>query len=294
MANTNLFEIFLVVAEKGNITKASEKLFISQPAVSKSIKALESELGGKLFERKNKGVELTTEGKYIYNKVKPLFDELSSVYNYFSSVKKLETGILRIGTNTSNVTILISGVMNKFIAKYPNVEIKIKRMKDTSLLRDLKNNEFDLIIIDSFLKKPDLEEVKSYSVNYSVVGNKAFYEKYVNKPMSPSDFAKSPLALITLGNTSRKNIDTYFANHDLQLFPKYEMENYGLILDLIKRGVAIGVVNLDYFQTEIEKGEIFKINTDFEIDKRNISVVKFNGKQINPARDIFIEMLKTS
>ena len=178
MANINLFEVFIAVADRGNITKASQHLFISQPAVTKSIKQLESELGGKLFIRKNKGVELTVEGKYVYNKVKPLIKELENVYQYFSQVKKLEAGVLRIGTATSNVTILLSTSLNEFIVKYPFVEIKIKRAKESTLIGDLVGGELDLIVIDSKLKKPNLEEVKKFSVNYSVVGNKDFYNKY--------------------------------------------------------------------------------------------------------------------
>ena len=292
MANINLFEVFIAVADKGNITKASQHLFISQPAVTKSIKQLESELGGKLFIRKNKGVELTVEGKYVYNKVKPLIKELENVYQYFSQVKKLEAGVLRVGTATSNVTILLSTSLNEFIVKYPFVEIKIKRAKEATLIGDLVGGELDLIVIDSKLKKPNLEEVKKFSVNYSVVGNKDFYNKYKNSPLSREEFASCPLALISSSNTSRRNIDSYFGAYGITLNAKYEMENYGLVLDLIKRGLAIGVVNLEYFKAELEKGEIYKINTSFEIDKREISVVKYKQGQTNPAKDAFIDMLK--
>lgn len=292
MANINLFEVFIAVADKGNITKASQHLFISQPAVTKSIKQLESELGGKLFIRKNKGVELTVEGKYVYNKVKPLIKELENVYQYFSQVKKLEAGVLRVGTATSNVTILLSTSLNEFIVKYPFVEIKIKRAKEATLIGDLVGGELDLIVIDSKLKKPNLEEVKKFSVNYSVVGNKDFYNKYKNSPLSREEFASCQLALISSSNTSRRNIDSYFGAYGITLNAKYEMENYGLVLDLIKRGLAIGVVNLEYFKAELEKGEIYKINTSFEIDKREISVVKYKQGQTNPAKDAFIDMLK--
>lgn len=290
MANTNLFKIFTVVAEKGSITKASEKLFISQPAITKSIKQLEEELGGKLFERKNRGVELTVEGKHIYDKVKPLLAELDGVYDYFSNVNKLKTGVLRIGTTTSNITMLLSRTINKFINKYPNINIKIVRASEESLIGELKNNELDLAVIDSEQVRQGLSVVKEFSVTYSIVGNKKFYNKYVNKPLTRENFSNLPLALIGRGHTSRLNIDSYFAEYDITLSPKYEMENYGLIMDLIKRGLAVGVVNLEYFPNELEKEEIFKLNTNFEIDKRGISVVKFNQTE-NNAKDVFVKML---
>ena len=264
MANTNLLTIFIEVADRGSITKASERLYISQPAITKSIKQLESELGGKLFERKNRGVELTAEGRHIYEKVKPLLKELDSVYDYFSSVNKLKTGVLRIGTTTSNITILFSGALNKFINKYPGIEIKIVRGRENNLIASLRNNEIDLALIDRENIKPDLKVVKEYFVNYCVVGNKKYFLRFSKKKMTRENFASLPLALIGSAHTSRRNIDLYFANYGLKLAPKYEMENYGLIIDLIKKGVAIGVVNLDYFKTELEKGANFLKRRDYE------------------------------
>lgn len=294
MANTNLFKIFIEVANNGSITKASEKLYISQPAITKSIKQLELELGGNLFERKNRGVELTTEGKYIYDKVLPLINDLDNVYSYFDDVKKLKTGVLRIGTTTSNITLLISNTLNSFILKYPNVEIKITRAKESSIFNQLRNNELDLAFMDSNMIKPDVNEVAKFNVNYSVVGNKDYFNKYNTTPLSIEEFALSPLALISTSNTSRKNIDSFFNNFGLKLNAKYEMENYGLIIDLIKRGVAIGIVNLDYFKQEVKNNEIFCIKTAFQIDKRTISLVKSNKEFDNPAKKIFIEMLNST
>ena len=109
--------------------------------------------------------------------------------------------------------------------------------------------------------------------------------------MSLQEFAKSPLALITSGNTSRENIDSYFKTFNITLKAKYEIENYGLIVDLIKKGSAVGVVNLEYFKNELDKKEIYKINTDFDIDNRNISLVSDKNTE-NPAKEEFIKYLK--
>jgi len=292
MSNLNLLNVFIEVANSGNITKAAERLYISQPAITKSIKQLENEIGGKLFERKNKGVVLTPEGEVIYNKVKPLINGINNVYDYFPNVQKLRSGVLRIGTVTSNITILLSKALNEFIRRYPKIEIKITRGKENSLINMLKNNELDLLILDTKSIKKDLEEIRLYNVKYSIVGNEDYYKKHKSKPMTKEIFASSPLALINSGNTSRKNIDAYFNKFNIELNAKYEMENYGLIIDLIKSGAAIGVVNLDYFSKEVENREIFKIHTDFEIEQRTISVVKSAGNYENPARNVFIEILK--
>ena len=86
MTNLNLYRIFCEVAKEKNITKASDNLYISQPAVSSAIKELEASLGGQLFIRKNKGVVLTGYGQEIYNLVLPCIEKLSTVDTFFEDI----------------------------------------------------------------------------------------------------------------------------------------------------------------------------------------------------------------
>ena len=92
MIDFELYRIFVIVAEEENITKASERLNISQPALTKQIKNLENQLSVKLFERKNKGVELTAYGKELYEKLKNLVEELSKIDNQVGKVKCINIG----------------------------------------------------------------------------------------------------------------------------------------------------------------------------------------------------------
>ena len=292
MANYNLLKIFMCVAEQGNITKASDKLSISQPAVTKSIKQLEEEMQGELFVRKNKGVTLTKEGKHIYDKVSKLLDELDNLYLYCPNTKKLESGTLRLGTTTSNVTLLISKQLNSFLKKYPKLDINVKRGEENELTSLLLSDEMDLAVMDSEFVRPELEIVKKYSVNYAVVGSKEVMEKYKDKPMTKEEFASSNLALITSGKTSRQNIDNYFAAYGIKLDAKYELESYSLIYEIIKQGIAVGVVNPEYFRHEIERQRICVINTDFKIDSRVICLVGNKNAKSNRIKDEFIKFLE--
>ena len=286
MANLNLLKYFVTIAEVKNITKASEKLYVSQPALTKAIKQLEEEMGGKLLERKNKGVELTTEGKYVYSKLKPMLENIENLYDYFGSVNKLEKGVLRIATITSNITLLLNSYLDQFISKFPNIEVIIKRGKEASVSYELKENEIDFAFLDSEFVKPDMQVVKKFAVKYAIVGNKSYFDKYLRTPMTMADFVSLPLALISKGKTSRQNIDDFFQNNG------YKMENYDLIIDLIKKGVAIGVVNPDYFVEEIKEGKIHILPTDFEVKKRTICLVKSKIDYHNPAKNKFEELFK--
>ena len=99
--NFELYRIFYTVANHKNITKASKELNISQPAISKSIKNLEEQLGGQLFVRTKRGVILTEEGSEFYNYIKQAIEYISNAENKFTELINLETGCIKIGISTT-------------------------------------------------------------------------------------------------------------------------------------------------------------------------------------------------
>ena len=99
MVKLEFYRVFYVVAKTGNLSKASKELFISQPAVSYGIKQLEEQLGGRLFVRTAKGMELTPEGKMIYEYVSRAYEELMAAENKFSQMRGLEEGTVHIGAS---------------------------------------------------------------------------------------------------------------------------------------------------------------------------------------------------
>ena len=137
MTNLNLYRIFCEVAKEGNITKASDNLYISQPAVSSAIKELETSLGGQLFIRRNKGVVLTNYGQEIYLKVLPCIEKLNEMESFFDDIITLKKGILRIGSNTSNTNQIISAHLVKFASIYPEVKIQMIRDTQENLIKKL-------------------------------------------------------------------------------------------------------------------------------------------------------------
>ena len=97
MVNLDLYRVFYTVAKCGSLTKAAEELYISQPAVSQAVKQLESQLGGKLFNRTHKGMELSdTGGKQIFDTVEKALKLLSEAETKYSELKNTATGVVRI------------------------------------------------------------------------------------------------------------------------------------------------------------------------------------------------------
>ena len=150
MIDFELYRIFVAVADEENITRASEKLNISQPAITKQIKNLENQLSIKLFERKSKGVALTNEGRKIYEKLKGPIEELNRIDAQIGKDK-----IINIGTHNHMGGLIFGKAINQYTLKYPNVTLNLVCEEMDALLKKLKNKEIDIV----FAKKYDNDEV---------------------------------------------------------------------------------------------------------------------------------------
>ena len=120
-----LYRIFYTVATHKNITKASKELNISQPAISKSIKNLEEQLGGQLFIRTKRGVFLTEEGKEFYRYIKQAIEYISNAENKFTELINLETGCIKIGISSTLTKEFLLPYLEEFHRLYPKIDIQI-------------------------------------------------------------------------------------------------------------------------------------------------------------------------
>ncbi len=290
MANLNLYKFFCAVAEEKNISKASEKLFVSQPAVSFSIRELEKELNQQLFVRKSKGVELTAFGKILYSQIKDCVDKFDKIEQMAFRFSKLDQGILRIGACTSNVNQILMEYLTEFAKKYPNVQIVMERDNDDRLLQRLTENSLDMIFVDKSDKIDDFKTVKTFDVDYQLLGNKKFKEKYVEDDVDLKNFPVSDLIVPSVNNGSRTTINKFFANNSIKFEPKYELDSYILLYDFVKKGFGIAFANVDYYKQAIANEEVYVIFPQFKIKARQI-VCLTNFDVSNPALNSFVQII---
>ncbi len=290
MTNLNLYKCFCVVADEKNISKASEKLFISQPAVSFAIKELEQSLNQKLFIRKSKGVLLTTFGEILYNKVKPalqVFDEAETSAEQFSL---LQDGIVRIGSNSSNANQYLVKYLTEFVKAYPSMRVTMIRDNKEALLNKLKNNELDLIFIDKPNSLEQVKLIKEMNIKYQLVGNADYKAKFSTPTIDVERFPFDDLILPSRNNNSRLTIEKYFADSGKRLNPKYELDNYILLYEFVKNGLGIAFVNIEYYEDDIKSGRVSLIYPDFFINARTLACL-VNDKTTNPALTKLIEII---
>ena len=159
--NLDLYKIFYYVAKNENITRAANELSISQPAISRSIKTLENQLGMSLFIRKRDGVILSEAGHLIYEKIKNSMELIESAENDLISLSNLDKGVITIGASKTIIHEYLMPYIKQFHIEFPNIKIRIFTDKTVDLLEKAKLGLIDVIFTNMPFQIPEnFEEVQ--------------------------------------------------------------------------------------------------------------------------------------
>lgn len=274
--NFELYRIFYVVANKKNITKAAEELFISQPAVSKAIKKLENNLGGKLFNRTKKGVVLTEEGKEFYNYIKVALEYINNAENKFNDLINLETGTIKIGVSVTLTKYFLIPLLEEFHDLHPKINIQIDTNITKVLFDKLKNGLLDLVILNlPYKKENDIKIIKCKNIQDAFYANKN-YENLKNKELSLNELNNYPLVLQAKSSNTRTFLDDVAKENNVTLNPNMELASYSLVTEFTKIGFGIGYLTKEYIQDELKNKELFEIKLKEKIPRRSIGIAYSN------------------
>ena len=264
----NLYRIFYVVAKKGNITKAAEELYISQPAVTQAIHSLENQIGATLFIRAKKGVTLTEEAKVLFQFVESGLNYIQNGENKFRELMNIESGTLKIGASTTVTQHVLLKYLDIFREKYPNVNISITNDLTLDLIKLLREGSVDLLILNLPTKEfKDIDVVPFLEVHDTfMVGRK-----------------KKSLAL---EKTNLNNIKEDF------IFQKSPSNvSFNLVKDMTKMGLGIGYITREFAEKELINGELFELNTNVKVPARHIGIATLSNTIPSFAARSFIDII---
>ena len=292
MINLELYRIFYVVAETGNITKASEKLCITQPAVTKHIKNLESQLNTPLFIRTKKGVILNECGEKIFLKVKQALTLLEDTNNIVKNYNCLNIGTIKIGISTTLMKKYLLKYLEIFHNKYPNIIVDIYTDPTKDLITKLKNGMIDLVIgkfPDNFDK--DLNYYELDKTKYIFVANEKYFD-LKNIILKSRDLEKYPILLQEYPSNSRISAEKYFESNGIVIEPKMNIASSNLLVDFINMGSGIGYVTELYVKNDLKNGNLFKVNIVPEPKIISFGIISLKNNIMNNHCKKFIEILK--
>ncbi len=247
--NLNQLKYFVVVANQESITKASDILFVSQPAVSKMIKQLEDELDTKLFDRTGRTLKLNRSGKLFYSYVNDSLEELnrgiSAVTGGLDQTEQPISILMEVASP------FIPSIVTRIKDKFPNVRLSITQHN----VRETDFKQFDFILtskpLQGLTNVPVLKEeiFVGWSINYG----------YSQKFVSPTDLASEKLIGLTPKNPLRVTVDKYFSKRDLTLNYKYEADDPATVRGLIEAGVGLSFIPSVTWQSTSPKVQLARL-----------------------------------
>ncbi len=285
--NIELLKTFYIVAKERNITKASNKLLISQSTVSKSIKNLESQLECQLFTRSKKGVELTKEGQLLYESTEKI---ISILNQNIDKIKKTNTINILVGRVLADKVLL--PYLNQFKKKYPNVRINLKSTDIDGVLTKLRNNEADLALgyyIDNLNDTYEQKKISQELHPIFVCNNS--YKELINKEIQTRELEKYPFIISSKGATTYQYALDFFQENKLDITPTMEILGTSLITQLVKNGLGISILTEEFIKEDLNNKELYKIQLDKELNTRSLNILTYKNRKFSKELNYLINLL---
>lgn len=291
--NLSSYWIFYTVANAGNISKAAKELYISQPAISKSIQKLEESLNCKLFSRSSRGVILTEEGSLLYDHVREAFETLGAGEEKLKRSIELGVGHLKIGVSSTLCKHMLLPYLKEFIRRYPHISISINCQSTNDTLKLLDDNKIDIGLIG----KPDnLKNINFYfleNIEDTFVATSEYIRNLNMRGIKNDEILEnSTLMLLDKNNMSRKYIDDYFQDNEITIADSIDISNMDLLIDFAKIGVGIACVIKSFVSKELEDGCLVEIPLSIPIHQREVGFAYKDNIKPSKSLETFINFYK--
>ena len=292
--NLSSYRIFYTVANTGNISKAAKELYISQPAISKSIQKLEESVGCKLFSRSARGGVLTDEGKLLYEHVSEAFETLTMGEEKLKRSIELGVGHLKIGVSSTLCKYLLLPYLKEFIRQNPHISISISCQSTNDTLKLLEDNKIDIGLIG----KPEnlknihfdfLEEIEDI-----FVAAKDYLRNLKARGIQKDHILQSStLMLLDKNNMTRQYIDDYLQENQIIIKDSIDISDMDLLIDFARIGVGVACVIKNFVREDLENGTLMEIPLGFPIHKREVGFAYKTTTKPSKSLAEFIHFYKT-
>lgn len=286
--NYELYKVFYQVAKSLSFSDAADTLFISQSAVSQSIKTLERRLNQTLFIRSTKRVALTKEGELLLKYIEPAINLISRGENQLCADPK--SGVqLRIGASDTICRYYLVPFLNNFHKKYPNIHIKVTNGTSLQCAKLLERNEVDIIVTNS--PNPALNNMMQ------IIPVKEFHDIFIaneeafpvtNRPLSLQELQEYPILMLDKKSTTSIFLHNLFLENSLDLVPAIELSSNDLLIDLARIGLGIAFIP-DYCVGDTDN--LATISITQEIPSRLLVAAYNTDIPISDAAQYFIDSL---
>lgn len=294
----NLYHAFYTVANTGNVSKASKLLYISQPAISKSISRLEEELNVSLFVRNPRGVVLTEEGKILYSHIHSAFESIKAGEELINQMSSGDISYLHIGTNIPLSRLILLPRLKSFLQKYPRIKIRISIGTTSNLTSMLNSEELDVGLIVHPSPLQTVNFISFGSIHYAFITTPQ-YLKSLNIS-NPNDHTfekilrKSTLFLLDSKTVTRAYIDNYMESNHLTADYITSISSVELLMDLVRQDIGIIAIFKEYVSNELSDGKLIELKPDLPIGETEVGIIYPKNRKQNYSIQAFLNHYKST
>ena len=285
-----LYRVFKEVAETGNISVAAKNLYISQSAVSQSIKQLETALQARLFARSPRGVTLTGEGQMLYQYVRSALGLIATGEDKLSQAQQLLLGTLIIGASDTVTSFFLTPYLEAFHRQHPAIRLKIVSGRSAKVLSMLKSGAVDI----AFASSPADPAVENWPcfATHSVFVAGSDYDCDFDHVYTRQEIADFPLILLERKASSRVFLEQEFLKSGVTLNPEIELSSRSLLVSLARIGLGVAGVTLEFVRKALDAGDIRTLKTDFDIPARSVDRCTLREVTPTAAATAFMTMIR--
>lgn len=299
--NLSLYRVFQKVAQCGSISAAARELYLTQPAVSAQIRALEEELHTRLFFRTGRGVSLTPQGEMLLGYIGRAFMLLENGEDKLRDIAGLRDGILRIGASDMTLRFYLLDHLQKFHGMYPGVRLYVTNAPTPDTLGALRAGQIDFGVISGPAAWSDGDDIRITPVRrirdifIERAENDDTAESCAAAPVTAEELLARPLILLESHTSTRRYIDAWFSSNCGGKTPTaaIELATSDLILAFVQRGIGVGCIVEDFALDAIAAGHIRRIplEEEQEIPERSFCLVTLKHLPLSAAAAAFLAQL---
>jgi DNA-binding transcriptional LysR family regulator len=281
---------FLQVAKLGSFSRAGEKVFRSQSAVSSQIRLLEQEYGDKLLDRSGKSVRLTPAGRVLFaysERLLRLRDEsLLAVADQGATPR----GTLLVGANEATCLYVLPEVFAEYCRLYPGVQISIYRNFSYKIMEKLENGQIEVGVLTLPIQSPSLKIQPIFRDKLMLmVSPKNPLAKHKVVPVS--EIVKQPLLFPKTGHT-RRLLDKLFRPHAAELRMRMELPSIGMIKSFVAADLGVSLISASFARDEVESGRVKLIDLEDAQLYRELGLAYRRDRTLSVASTAFIALLR--
>ena len=293
MVNLELYRVFYTVAKCGSLTKAAEELYISQPAVSQAIKQLESQLGGQLFNRTHKGMELSeTGGKQIFDTVEKALKLFDEAENKYLELKDSATGVIRICASDTVSTHFLLPIIKEYHKRFPDVNLILQNGTSAETIELLKSKKGDVGFVNLPIDDSDINLMNTVMQLHDTFVASDNFSELTQGVVDLKRLQDYPLLMLELSTATRQAIVSFAHSQGIHLHPEIELASLELMTELAKNGIGIACIPREFVRHELENGSLKEILTAPALPSRAIGMAIPKTDSLTFAVKEFIKLVK--